>query len=104
MLRVDPLLAPAQPGRGAAAFEFLDRRRHGVLPWPAPAQDTGAHANAMLRSCIVHICGYCEAMEQRRRLFAGNRVRDLRRRLALPQAALATRLGVSVSYLSQIEN
>lgn len=43
-------------------------------------------------------------MEQRRRLFAGNRVRDLRKRLALPQAALATRLGVSVSYLSQIEN
>lgn len=43
-------------------------------------------------------------MEQRRRLFAGNRVRDLRRRLALPQAALAARLGVSVSYLSQIEN
>ncbi len=43
-------------------------------------------------------------MEQRRRLFAGNRVRDLRKRLALPQAALAARLGVSVSYLSQIEN
>ncbi|MCW4460143.1 short-chain fatty acyl-CoA regulator family protein [Sphingomonas sp. BT-65] len=44
-------------------------------------------------------------MEQpRRRLFAGARVRDLRKRLALPQAALAARLGVSVSYLSQIEN
>lgn len=43
-------------------------------------------------------------MEQRRRLFAGNRIRELRKRLALPQAALATRLGVSVSYLSQIEN
>jgi hypothetical protein len=43
-------------------------------------------------------------MEQRRRLFAGHRVRDLRKRLGLPQAALATRLGVSVSYLSQIEN
>lgn len=43
-------------------------------------------------------------MEQRRRLFAGHRVRDLRKRLALPQAALAARLGVSVSYLSQIEN
>ena len=43
-------------------------------------------------------------MEQRRRLFAGARVRDLRKRLALPQAAMASRLGVSVSYLSQIEN
>lgn len=43
-------------------------------------------------------------MDQRRRLFAGHRVRDLRRRLGLPQAALAARLGVSVSYLSQIEN
>ena len=40
----------------------------------------------------------------RRRLFAGARVRDLRKRLALPQAAMAARLGVSVSYLSQIEN
>jgi XRE family transcriptional regulator, fatty acid utilization regulator len=44
-------------------------------------------------------------MEQpRRRLFAGARVRDLRKRLGLPQAAMAERLGVSVSYLSQIEN
>ncbi len=44
------------------------------------------------------------AMEPRRRLFAGTRVRDLRKRLAIPQAAMAERLGVSVSYLSQIEN
>ncbi len=44
-------------------------------------------------------------MEQpRRRLFAGTRVRDLRKQLGLPQAAMAARLGVSVSYLSQIEN
>ena len=44
-------------------------------------------------------------MEQpRRRLFAGTRVRDLRKQLGLPQAAMAERLGVSVSYLSQIEN
>lgn len=40
----------------------------------------------------------------RRRLFAGARVRDLRKRLAIPQASMAQRLGVSVSYLSQIEN
>ncbi len=40
----------------------------------------------------------------RRRLFAGAKVRDLRKRLAIPQAAMAQRLGVSVSYLSQIEN
>jgi predicted transcriptional regulator/transcriptional regulator with XRE-family HTH domain len=44
-------------------------------------------------------------MEQpRRRLFAGTRVRDLRKQIGLPQAAMAARLGVSVSYLSQIEN
>lgn len=42
--------------------------------------------------------------QTRRRLFAGVRVRDLRKRLAIPQAAMAQRLGVSVSYLSQIEN
>ena len=33
-------------------------------------------------------------MEPRRRLFAGARVRDLRKRLSLPQAAMAARLGV----------
>ncbi|MBX3593851.1 short-chain fatty acyl-CoA regulator family protein [Sphingomonas sp.] len=42
--------------------------------------------------------------QPRRRLFAGARVRDLRARLSLAQAAMAQRLGVSVSYLSQIEN
>lgn len=40
----------------------------------------------------------------RRRLFEGFRLRDLRRRAAIPQAAMAARLGISVSYLSQIEN
>lgn len=40
----------------------------------------------------------------RRRLFEGFRLRDLRRRLGLSQAAMASRLGISVPYLSQIEN
>lgn len=40
----------------------------------------------------------------RRRLFEGFRLRDLRRRLALSQASMAARLGISVPYLSQIEN
>ncbi|WP_404338309.1 short-chain fatty acyl-CoA regulator family protein [Sphingomonas sp. MMS12-HWE2-04] len=40
----------------------------------------------------------------RRRLFEGFRLRDLRRRLGLSQAAMAARLGISVPYLSQIEN
>ncbi len=40
----------------------------------------------------------------RRRLFEGFRLRDLRRRLRISQAAMAQRLGISVSYLSQIEN
>lgn len=40
----------------------------------------------------------------RRRLFEGFRLKELRRRLPLSQAAMATRLGISVSYLSQIEN
>lgn len=43
-------------------------------------------------------------MTTRRRLFEGFRLKDLRRRAALPQAAMAARLGISVSYLSQIEN
>ncbi|WP_066794557.1 helix-turn-helix domain-containing protein [Sphingomonas soli] len=40
----------------------------------------------------------------RRRLFEGFRLKDLRRRAAISQAAMAQRLGISVSYLSQIEN
>lgn len=39
-----------------------------------------------------------------RRLFAGHRLRDLRYRAGLSQAHMAERLGISVSYLSQIEN
>lgn len=40
----------------------------------------------------------------RRRLFEGFRLRELRRRLGLSQATMAGRLGISVPYLSQIEN
>ncbi|PXA99538.1 XRE family transcriptional regulator [Nostoc sp. 3335mG] len=39
-----------------------------------------------------------------RRIFAGHLVRELRTRLALSQAEMASRLRISVSYLSQIEN
>ncbi|PTQ10735.1 XRE family transcriptional regulator [Sphingomonas oleivorans] len=40
----------------------------------------------------------------RHRLFAGAELRALRRRVGLGQAAMAVRLGLSVSYLSQLEN
>ncbi|RYD56327.1 MAG: XRE family transcriptional regulator [Sphingomonadales bacterium] len=40
----------------------------------------------------------------RRRLFEGFRLKELRRRASTSQAAMAARLGISVSYLSQIEN
>ncbi|WP_239018227.1 helix-turn-helix domain-containing protein [Sphingomonas flavalba] len=40
----------------------------------------------------------------KQRLFAGERLRAIRRRAGLGQAAMAARLGISVSYLSQIEN
>ncbi|RYY26465.1 MAG: helix-turn-helix domain-containing protein [Sphingomonadales bacterium] len=40
----------------------------------------------------------------RRRLFEGFRLKELRRRASISQAAMAARLGISVSYLSQIEN
>lgn len=38
------------------------------------------------------------------RIFAGHRVRALRRRLTLSQRAMAGRLDISISYLSQIES
>lgn len=40
----------------------------------------------------------------KRRIFAGDRLRSLRKRGTLDQAAMAARLGISVSYLSQLEN
>ncbi len=40
----------------------------------------------------------------RRRVFEGFRLRELRKRAGISQAAMAARLGISVSYLSQIEN
>lgn len=43
-------------------------------------------------------------MVARRRLFEGFRLRALRRRVGISQAAMAQRIGISVSYLSQIEN
>lgn len=43
-------------------------------------------------------------MDGKRRLFAGERLRAMRRRAGLGQAAMAARLGISVSYLSQLEN
>ena len=41
---------------------------------------------------------------RQKKLFAGRRVRDIRTEAALTQAAFATRLGISTSYLNQIEN
>ena len=38
------------------------------------------------------------------RLFAGHELRALRQRVGLGQAAMAARVGLSVSYLSQLEN
>lgn len=44
------------------------------------------------------------ARDGTRKLFAGARVRSLRQQHGLTQAAFAARLGVSTSYLNQIEN
>lgn len=43
-------------------------------------------------------------MQRANKIFAGAKLRALRERHAMSQAALAARLGVSVSYLSQIES
>lgn len=42
-------------------------------------------------------------MSRQRRLFAGSRIRSLRQRMAMNQAEMARHLGISASYLSQIE-
>lgn len=43
-------------------------------------------------------------LDTRKRIFAGSRARNLRVRLQLSQSAMADRIGISVSYLSQIES
>uniref|UniRef100_UPI0015773D5B helix-turn-helix domain-containing protein n=1 Tax=Sphingomonas bacterium TaxID=1895847 RepID=UPI0015773D5B len=43
-------------------------------------------------------------MAVRLRRFAGAELRALRSRLALGQATMARRLGLSISYLSQLES
>ncbi len=42
--------------------------------------------------------------QPRRRVFAGHQVKRLRLRIGIGQAEMARRLGISISYLSQIEN
>lgn len=39
-----------------------------------------------------------------KKVYAGGKLRELRQRLNLPQASFASSLGVSVPYLSQMEN
>ena len=47
---------------------------------------------------------YCEVMAQQAKLYAGVKLREIRARLRLTQAEYAARLGVSLSYLNQMEN
>lgn len=42
--------------------------------------------------------------QRKRKLFLGNKIRRLREQYGLSQAELASRLGLSPSYLNQIEN
>jgi XRE family transcriptional regulator, fatty acid utilization regulator len=46
----------------------------------------------------------CEAMNRTSKVYAGVKLREIRRRLGLTQADYAARLGVSLSYLNQMEN
>jgi XRE family transcriptional regulator, fatty acid utilization regulator len=47
---------------------------------------------------------YCEVTTPTRKLYAGAKLREIRGRLGLTQAAYAGKLGVSPSYLNQMEN
>lgn len=60
-----------------------------------------------MQSCEVaksNFANYAKFMVTRRRLFAGQRLRTLRASRSLRQSELAKSLGVSASYLSQLEN
>lgn len=60
-----------------------------------------------MQSCKVakpNFANYAKHMTVRRRLFAGSQLRRLRASQRLRQTEIAERLGVSASYLSQLEN
>ena len=61
-----------------------------------------------LQSCEVRICkttiADALALMTKRRIFAGQRLRALRDTRALKQSDMAARLGISTSYLSQLEH
>jgi len=69
-------------------------------------------SNVNLRSCKPVLCkekaGLCKqkdiVLTTRQRLFAGKPLRALRQRRGLRQAEMAGVLGISASYLSQLEN
>ena len=51
VLRVDPLLAAAQPGLGAALFEFLENVFHVPAPLRFPWPEHTSDACALKRNC-----------------------------------------------------
>lgn len=60
-----------------------------------------------MRTCGVakqDFAKYRDFMARGKRLFVGQKVRELRRDARMDQAAMARLLGISVSYLSQLEN
>jgi predicted transcriptional regulator/transcriptional regulator with XRE-family HTH domain len=62
-------------------------------------------SNVNLQSCKAQLCkDRAEVLSIRHRLFAGSQLRALRTRRALRQAEMAQVLGISASYLSQLEN
>ncbi|MBS0504807.1 MAG: DUF2083 domain-containing protein [Proteobacteria bacterium] len=74
-----------------------------VRPIPlVPSEVEGRVTGSEVRPSTT--LGTSGGLDVGKRLYAGQRLRALRIRHALGQAAMAARLGVSVSYLSQLEN
>jgi XRE family transcriptional regulator, fatty acid utilization regulator len=111
VLRRDPLGAAAEPRLAATILEFLQDVPHAVLPFGFRAALLKAtaghkHCSVYLQSPLQIVSANCKSakMAASPKLYAGAKLREFRTRLGLTQADYAGRLGISLSYLNQMEN
>jgi transcriptional regulator with XRE-family HTH domain len=110
VLGVDALLAAAEPCLAAALFELFKDVAHEGSHWCRIDTHTGLHGFA--EPLIGRKCGIinlqtetCEIANMALgKLFIGLKVRELRVASQQTQSQFAKRIGISTSYLNQIEN
>src|SRR5690606_29320301 len=103
-----PSRASARRSSSSARMSLMRASPRPDIPGPCatkPSSDQGIVWRICKSSCIRRLqIAKLRIMAEARKLYAGAKLREIRTRLGLRQADFATRLGVSVSYLNQMEN